>query len=445
MRGWLLGFVREHYNALVVLAGVSLLGAASGVIGAFAVLRRRALVGDALSHAALPGLCLAFLVLRERNLVAMLAGALASGIVALAILAFLARWTRIKDDAALGTVLTVFFGLGIVLLKVIQNLEGTGSKAGLNAYIFGKTAGMTRDDLAVIAVASALGLALVVAFYKVWQVITFDPDFAATLGWPVYWLDLALMSLVACAVVIGLPSVGVVLVSALLILPAVSARCWTDRLAPLLGLSGLLGGLIGLAGSLLSAVYAQLPAGPIIVLCAAAVVAVSLLAGTRRGLWVRWQTQRQFERDWHLAELLCLLYEKGGCYAPLTTRPTPGHDAAAPTAREHAWGLDQRTFGCQGLSLRIARGVLRDAQRRGLVTCEGTQLRLTPAGWREAVRQVRRQRLWALVLTEHPDLAASGVNLATDDPESFLPADERERLIEQLRQSGRWPMDQEVA
>jgi manganese/zinc/iron transport system permease protein len=442
VRDTLIAFAREHYNALVVLAGVSLLGAASGSIGAFAVLRRRALVGDALSHAALPGLCLAFLLLRERNLVAMLAGALVSGIVALAILAALARWTRVKDDAALGTVLTVFFGLGIVLLKVIQNLEGTGSKAGLHAYIFGKTAGMTRDDLAVIAIASAVGLALVLLFYKVWQVITFDPEFAATLGWPVYGLDLALMSLVACAVVIGLPSVGVVLVSALLILPAVSARCWTDRLAPLLVLAGGLGGLIGMAGSLLSAAYAQLPAGPIIVLCGTAVVGVSLLAGTRRGLLVRWRRQHEFHRDWRRAELLRVLYEHGAGHAPGVATSERPSDRQAPDSQGNTLAAVESALVRRGLSPRAARAALRDATHRGLIAWEGAQLFLTPAGWRDAVRHLQREALWQLVLAEHPDLATSGVNLATDDPQSLLPADECQRLIAQLRQTGRWPTEE---
>ena len=136
----LLQLARENYNNLVVLAGVSLLGATSGVIGAFAVLRKRALTGDALSHAALPGLCLAFLVVRERQLLALLIGAFVSGVAGIAIISALARWTRVKEDAAIGTVLTVFFGLGIVLLKIIQNMQGIGSKAGLNSYIFGKTA-----------------------------------------------------------------------------------------------------------------------------------------------------------------------------------------------------------------------------------------------------------------------------------------------------------------
>lgn len=427
-------FFRQHYNALVVLAGVSLLGAASGVVGAFAVLRRRALVGDALSHAALPGLCLAFLALGERNLVAMLLGALASGILALAILAALARGTRIKEDAALGTVLSVFFGLGIVLLKVIQNLEGSGSKAGLNAYIFGKTAGMTRDDLLLIAAASLGILALIVLYYKLWQLITFDPEFAAALGWPVYGLDLGLLSLVAAAVVTGLSSVGVVLVSALLIIPAVSARCWTDRLPTLLVLAGLLGGLIGMAGSLLSAAYAQLPAGPIIVLCGTAVVAVSLLAGSRRGLYVRWLTQRQFERAQRLAQLLESMYE-------LTTTALP-QDAKAATTHPGSILRPalQAALAARGWSPRAVRTVLQQARQAGLIA-EHTPpaLGLTAAGWQQALQLVRRRRLWETILAEYPELATSGVDLATEDPFPLLPPDEWAGLIQRLRQQGRWP------
>jgi manganese/zinc/iron transport system permease protein len=311
----------------------------------------------------------------------------------------------------------------------------------LNAYIFGKTAGMTRDDLAVIAIASAVGLVLVLLYYKAWQVITFDPDFAATLGWPVYGLDLALMSLVACAVVIGLPSVGVVLVSALLILPAVSARCWTERLAPLLVLAGVLGGLIGMVGSLLSAVYAQLPAGPIIVLCGTAVVAVSLVAGARRGLWVRWRMQQQFERDWRLAQLLGAVYEHAGRGLRVETPPHGRLPAASGPGACSLTAL-RTALARRGFSPHSLRATLHDARRRGLAAIQEDQIRLTPAGWREAVRHVRRQRLWERVLAEHPDLATSGANLATDDPQSLLPPEERDRLIEQLRQEGRWPLEE---
>src|SRR6185503_14655430 len=176
----------------------------------------------------------------------MLAGALASGIAGIAIISAIGRWTRIKEDAAIGTVLTVFFGLGIVLLKIIQNLEGVGSKAGLNSYIFGKTAGMTAGDVYVILAASLICLAVIAVLFKEFQLVSFDADFSSSLGWPVYGLDLLLMSLVAAAVVIGLPNVGVVLISALLIMPGAAARFWTNRLNSLLWLAGVFGFVIGL-------------------------------------------------------------------------------------------------------------------------------------------------------------------------------------------------------
>src|SRR5262245_3771334 len=283
----LLKFARENYNTLVVLAGVSLLGASSGIIGAFAVLRKRALTGDALAHASLPGLCLAFLILRERNLTAMLLGALVSGVIGIAIISALGRWTRVKDDASIGAVLTIFFGLGIVLLKIIQNMEGIGSKAGLNSYIFGKTAGMTRGDVYVILAAALLCLAVMVVLYKEFQLVSFDSDFARSLGWPVYAIDLLLMSLIAAAVVIGLPNVGVVLISALLIMPGAAARFWTDRLSTVLVLAGIFGLATGLIGTSLSAYFDQLPAGPIIVLTGATLFLVSMLFGFRRGIITR--------------------------------------------------------------------------------------------------------------------------------------------------------------
>jgi manganese/zinc/iron transport system permease protein len=293
----LIQFARENYNTLVVLAGVSLLGATSGVIGAFAVLRKRALTGDALSHAALPGLCIAFIVLRERNLTAMLLGALASGVLGIAIISALSRWTRIKDDASIGIVLSVFFGLGIVLLKMIQNMEGVGSRAGLNSYIFGKTAGMLLGDVYVILAASLMFLAVVLALYKEFLLVSFDSDFARSIGWPVYGIDLLLMSLVAAGVVVGLPNVGVVLVSALLIMPGAAARFWTDSLSMLLVLAGLFGFVTGLLGTVLSATFEQLPAGPIIVLTGAALFAASMLLGSRRGAIVRLRQSLRFRSD----------------------------------------------------------------------------------------------------------------------------------------------------
>jgi manganese/zinc/iron transport system permease protein len=378
-----LQFARENYNTLVVLIGVSLLGASSGMIGAFAVLRKRALTGDALSHAALPGLCLAFLALGEKNLPAMLLGALASGVIGIAIISALGRWTRVKDDAAIGTVLSVFFGLGIVLVTYIQRLPDVGSKAGLSSYIFGKTAGMVRGDVYLILAAALVCLAIVIFLYKEFQVVSFDGGFAQSLGWPVFAVDLLLMSLVAAAVVIGLPNVGVVLISALLIMPGAAARFWTDRLGSLLVLAGIFGLATGAIGTILSATFEQLPAGPIIVLTGTALFLVSLLFGSRRGALARWIAHRQFQDAWHHRRRLRETYD------------------AIEAGREP----------------------------RSSLAADDLQ---------EAVDAARGHRLWEEFLTQYPELSGSA-DLSVESPAGLVPDAMLVELQRKLEAAGRWP------
>jgi manganese/zinc/iron transport system permease protein len=227
----------------------------------------------------------------------MLLGALVSGVLGIAIISALGRWTRVKEDASIGAVLSVFFGLGIVLLKMIQNMKGVGSRAGLDSYIFGDTAAIVLADVYTIAAVACLCLAVIWALYKEFQLVSFDSDFARSLGWPVYGIDLLLMSLVAAAVVIGLPNVGVVLISAMLIMPGAAARFWTDRLRTMLVLAALFGFAMGLIGTLLSATFENLPAGAIIVLCGTAVFFASMLFGYRRGAIARLLQHWRFRNE----------------------------------------------------------------------------------------------------------------------------------------------------
>lgn len=287
-------FLAEYYNLLIVLAGVSLLGAAAGVIGCFAVLRRRSLTGDALAHGALPGLCIAFILVGERSLPKLLLGALGSGLAGIAVIAALRRWTRIKEDAAIGTVLSVFFGIGIVLLTIIQRLPG-GSTAGLDSFILGKTAGMVREDVELIAGLALGTLLLVLLLYKEFKLVSFDQEFARVQGWPGFFLDFLLMLLVVLAVVIGLPAVGVLMMAALLVIPAAAARFWTDSLGLMLVLSAGIGLVSGVAGTVVSALFAKIPTGPSIILAAAIIFLYSLLGAPRRGLLARWEERRRHQ------------------------------------------------------------------------------------------------------------------------------------------------------
>ncbi len=267
----------------LVALGAALIGAVGGILGTFALLRRQSLLGDAMSHAALPGIVLAFLLTESRDLPLLLAGASLSAWIGALLTVLIPRRSRIRPDTALGLVLSVFFGLGIVLLTVAQR-RPTAAQAGLDRFLFGQAATMLQRDVEAIAVAAALILLLLLLFWKEFKVLAFDPAFAAALGLPVAALDLLLTTLIVLAIALGLQAVGVVLMSAVLVAPAAAARQWTDRLERMAILAGGLGALSGLLGTWLSGLIGRLPTGPMIALCGFGIALLSLLIAPRRGL-----------------------------------------------------------------------------------------------------------------------------------------------------------------
>ena len=311
-----MGFLDLLQNSIVqtVALGAAILGVVSGVLGSFAVLRRQSLLGDALSHAALPGVCLGFLISGSRDMASILGGALFTGALAALALVVIARWTRLKSDAALGTVLSVFFAVGIVLLTVVQG-RGNAAQAGLETFLFGQSAAMLQSDLWVMGGVMVVALTLVLALWKEFKLVAFDPDFARTAGQPVLALELALTIMLALAIVIGLQMVGVVLMVAMLIAPAAAARQWVTRLEAMVVVSALFGVLAGVTGAIISATGRGLATGPVIVLVASAIVIVSLLLAPARGLvwkgWRRWAQRRLLERQ----KVLLTLYGLGEAHA----------------------------------------------------------------------------------------------------------------------------------
>ncbi len=266
-----------------VVIGSALLGLVGGTLGAFAVLRRQSLLGDALSHAALPGVCLGFLVAGGRDLGAVLVGAFVTGALAALAMLVIVRRTALKTDAALGIVLSVFFAVGIVLVTLIQTRDGTGS-LGLMTFLFGQAAAILRSDLWIMGGVTAVALLLVLAFWKEFKLVSFDPGFARAQGLPVATLEAALTVMVALAIVVGLQLVGVVLMVAMLIAPAAAARQWVTGLGGMVLLSGAIGAASGVAGALLSAASRGLATGPVVVLVVTGVVLVSILLAPERGI-----------------------------------------------------------------------------------------------------------------------------------------------------------------
>ena len=312
------------YNATLVTLGATLLGMAAGVGGTFLFLRKRALVSDAVSHATLPGVALAFMLMvwlggDGRNLIGLLAGAAVSAGIGLLCVTWLTTRTRLAEDAAIGAVLSVFFGFGVALLTVVQSMNA-GRQAGLEGFLLGSTAGMLRSDAVIIAVSAALTLALVMLLRRPLTLASFDPEYAAATGQNVARTDLAMMALVLAVTVVGLKIVGLILIVALLIIPPVTARFWTERTDHVVMISGLIGGLSAYIGAALSASFPDMPTGPIIVLVGFLLFLLSLLLAPERGVLAAVLRHRAFQRQVHLRQGLLALAQGQPIYEALTLR-----------------------------------------------------------------------------------------------------------------------------
>lgn len=275
------------YNAALVGIGAALLGLAAGCIGAFVTLRRRALTSDAMAHATLPGIALAFLVMAAaggdgRNLAGLMLGAGLSAALGLIWLDRLSR-TRLPEDAAIGATLSTFYGAGILLLTVIQNLA-LGRPAGLDSVLLGSTAGMLRGDAIILALGAAVTLGLLFILRRPLIMTAFDPGHARLMGVNTALMDRALLLLTLACVLLGLHVVGLILIVALLILPALAARLWSDRMETVALLAGAIGALAGYLGAALSVALPDLPTGPAIVMITFTLFAASALVAPGKGL-----------------------------------------------------------------------------------------------------------------------------------------------------------------
>ncbi|AWB45888.1 manganese ABC transporter [Paenibacillus sp. CAA11] len=293
---WLMGMLNDP-NIRWILLGCLLLGLGSGVIGSFAYLRKQSLLGDTLAHAALPGICIAFMLSGIKSVGLFLLGAILSGMLATFGIYAITRYTRIKQDAAMGIVLSVFFGIGVVLMTQIQH-SGNGNQSGLDKYMFGQAASMMLVDVYTMAGVSLVLVVLCALLFKEFKLVSFDPGFAKGLGYPVSLLEQLLLLMTVVAVVVGIQAVGVVLIAALLITPAVGARYWSDKLGWMVNLAGIFGAVSGAAGTLISSGLSNLPTGPVTVLAATALFAVSALIAPKRGALAKLLERRRVRADY---------------------------------------------------------------------------------------------------------------------------------------------------
>ena len=422
---WNVFLLRDYNTRLVVICTV-LLGCACGLMGGFLLLRKRSLMGDTLSHATLPGVGLSFILAVAlggdgKSLPILLVGAAITGVIGCAAVLFIREQTRIKDDAAMGIVLSVFFGAGIAILGAIQTMP-EGSAAGLESFIYGKTASMVMSDFQILVLVTFCVITCSLLLFKEFRLLCFDENFTAVLGWPVKFLDILLLALITAVTVAGLQAVGLILIIAFLITPAAAARFWTHQLDRMLVISALIGGASGWLGASLSAFIPRLPAGAVIVLVAALFFVVSLLIGTERGVIVRFLRQSQLKKRMGRQHLLRALYEilEGGRVTEeLNIRTVPFRQIRG-----------RRTWSDTQL-----RDYIRHAYNDGLVEAPNKvdSILLTKTGLAEAAQVTRNHRLWEMYLIEYADVAPSRVDRDADMVEHVLGEKMVTRLENKLR------------
>ncbi len=414
----------QHPNTQWVLAGTLLLGAASGVLGSFVLLRKQSLIGDAMAHSALPGVCLAFLFTGQKSLPFFLLGAAIAGLLGTWCIQLIPRLSKTKEDSAIGIVLSVFFGVGIILLTYIQQ-QGTGSQSGLDSFLFGQAASLVRRDIMLIAGISAVLLLLCIVFFKEFTLITFDLAFAKGLGMPVRFLNGLLSSLIVCAVVIGLQTVGVILMAAMLITPAIAARYWTERLTRMMVIAGFIGGVSGVAGTLLSTTMKGMATGPLMILSATMIFLFSMICAPKRGLAAKAIRLIRLRRKTSRDQVLLTIYEqyeKNDLYVT-------------------AEGVRKK----RRLSPSLCHKVLNELEKeRCIVRVENGIWQMTRAGIEKGYHIALKHRMYEVYLMHEMELA----NIEFDQ-EHFvpdrLPEETRERLFSLLKLYGRMPELQKKA
>lgn len=296
------------YTFRLVSFGSMLLGVISGVLGSFAVIRKQSLLGDAVSHAALPGIALAFLFTLTKRTEVLLLGALISGLVATFLIVLIDKYSRIKFDSALALILSVFFGGGLVLLTYIQKIP-SANQAGLEKFIFGQASTLLRRDVNIMMILGAVLLFIVLVFWKEFKLVSFDEEFAKSLGFSTRMITSLLFLIIVTAIIIGLQTVGVILMSAMLVAPAVAARQWTDKLSLMALLAAIFGGIAGVVGTIFSSVITNLPTGPTIVIAISVIVLISLTLAPNRGLIWNYFRQRKNRREINEDQVLVNLYD----------------------------------------------------------------------------------------------------------------------------------------
>lgn len=401
-------FTFQDASIAFVVIGIILLGVGAAYVGTFSFLDKKALLGDAISHAVLPGICLGFMLAGEKNPVYIVTGAFLSGALATFLTSWLKSNTRLSDDAIIASILSIFFGFGIVLLTVIQK-SGNPEMAGLNQFIFGNAIAILEEDLYIYGGLALLIILILTLLRKEFNMMVFNADFGKSIGYPMGAIRLTFNMLIILAVVIGIQAIGVVLMAALLITPGAAARFWTDRLDRLLVIAGMFSAISGVVGTYVSFVIPQMPTGPWVVVSLSFIAMISFLFAPRKGMFYRFSARRKYLKKTHQDHLLKAIYhcfEEGKNSVPIEE------------IYQLFPGKNKKT-----------NPIIKGLKNEDLIIVNQGSISFTITGKSAAKRIVRLHRLWELYLNEYMNIAPDHVHDSAEKLEHIL-TPELEALLE---------------
>lgn len=391
-----------------VVLGITLLGIGSAYVGTFSFLDKKALLGDAISHAVLPGICLGFILAGEKNPVYIVTGAFLSGALATFLSSWLKKNTKLSEDTIIATILSVFFGIGIVMLTALQK-SGNPEIAGLNSFIFGNAIGISETDLMIYGGLSLTIIAVLTLLLKEFRLMVFDPNYGKAIGFPMEAIRFLFNVLMILAVVIGIQAIGVVLMAALLITPGAAARFWTDRLNPLLILAACFSIVSGILGTYISFVLPQMPTGPWVVVFLSLIALLSFMFSPKSGIIFRYFSRKSYLRKTHRDHLMKALYK-------------------AKEENKNGLTIDEIYELYPYQKAQIDQSI-KDLLQEGFISKNQSLVKLTTQGISDAMRIVRLHRLWELYLNEYMNIAPDHVHESAEQMEHLL-TPELEAMLE---------------
>lgn len=412
-----------------IVLGTILISISSAIIGSFTLLQKRALSGDVIAHAILPGICIAFMIQGDKNLPFLILGAFVSGWAALISVDLITKWTNLKQDSALAIILSLYYGIGITLLKIIEQSPAYPNKAGLNNFLFGSATQLVLSDIKTFGITGLLISFVILLFYRQFKVFIFDKTYAEAIGLNIKLLQIILTSLTVLAVVIGIQTVGIVLMAAMLITPAAIATFWTKSLRKIIIIGALIAIVSSWMGCFLSysleiGEFRNLPTGPSIVMFLSLIGLMSFMFTPKKGIIIQQWKKRKFNRTIQVENLLKALYK----YANSHTKDLCFNEIRS------VYALEPNRL----------KKITKMLMRRGYLKKKGQVYTLTNIGFEKGKRVTKIHRLWELYMTKFMNVDSYSVHNDAESIEHVLTPELEAELERELNYPKKDPHDKPI-